>query len=203
MIKRTNEIFGCAFYVLGISKALLVFFVLLKAFTNISIVLNGGEIKNEYFPTLTNAVSYLELVLLIGSIVMMIINIKKQPETIKGYLWGLGAISLEFILPSIMMAFALFAQCSMFIKAGNKIRKGSFNYNQENKTTKKMIKNTEWFYSNGNHENEKEQIKKEKKKAKIQQEIEGWKQLFYEGQINEETCNQEINRLKEKEKRIK
>ena len=68
---------------------------------------------------------------------MIIINIKKQPETIKGYLWGLGAISLEFILPSIMMIFAVVAQCSMFIKAGNKIRKGSYNYNQENKTYRK------------------------------------------------------------------
>lgn len=202
MIRRTNEIFGYAFYVLGISKVLLVFLVLLKAFTNISVILNGGEVNNEYFPTLTNVVSYLELVLLIGSIVMIIINIKKQPETIKGYLWGLGAISLEFILPSIMMIFALFAQCSMFIKAGNKIRKGSFNYNQENKTTKKMIKNTDWFYSNENQQDEKTKIKQEKKKAKIQEEIEGWKQLFNDGQIDEETFNQEINRLKEKEKRI-
>ena len=202
MIKRVNEIFSYAFYVLGASKILLIFLVLLKAFTNISVILNGGVVKNEYFPTLTTALGHLELTLLFGSVVMIFINIKKQPETIKGYLWGLGAISLEFVLPSIMMFFALFAQCRMFVKAGSKIRKGSFNYSQENKTTKKMIKNTDWFYSNENQQDKKVQIKQEKKKTKIQEEIEGWKQLFNDGQIDEETFNQEIKRLKKKEERI-
>lgn len=200
MLKTINNFFGYLFYTVAVSKIFVVFLTLLQLGTNLTAIFNGGNVKSNYFPILTTVLGFAELVLLIGSIVMIIINIKKQPGVITGYLYGLGGILLELIMPSSMGIVILFVQFSMFMKAGSKIRSKNIGYERESKTTKKMIKNTDWFYSNEDVKNRKSE-KIEKRKAKIEEELQGWRQLLDSGEIDEETYNQEKQRLIEKEKR--
>ena len=70
------------------------------------------------------------------------------------------------------------------------------------KTSKKTIKNTEWFYNNQNTQNSQNDVKKQKKIEKIEKELYEWKQLLDSGEIDEEIYNAETNRLIEKERRI-
>ena len=107
MIKRINEFFGYALFTVGALKILLVILILLQLGTNLTAIFNGGSANSEYFPTFGTALGYAQLILAFGSIIMIFINMKKQPQVITGYLWGLGAILIEFITPSIMAFFTL------------------------------------------------------------------------------------------------
>ena len=53
---------------------------------------------------------------------MIILNVKKQPEVISGYLLGLGGVLIQIITPSIMSIFVVFIECGMYMKAGTKIK---------------------------------------------------------------------------------
>ena len=121
-IKKLNEIFGYGLFIVGALKILLVILVLIQVGTNITAIFNGGSVNSEYYPTLSTTIGFAQLILAFGSIIMIILNIKKQPEVITGYLWGLGALLIEFITPSIISFYAVFVECSMYMKAGTKIR---------------------------------------------------------------------------------
>lgn len=203
-IRKTNEMFGYGFFMVGALKILLVVLVLVRLTTNLSSIFNSGNINSEYYPSFSMAIGYAQLILAFGSIIMIIVNIRKHPQVIPGYLWGLGALLIEFIIPPIMSFFTIFAECGMYMKAGSKIRNKNLSYEKEHNTTKNTIKNTEWFYSNSNIKNEQinqAMIQDEKRKAKLQNELDGWKQLLDSGEIDEETYNQETNKLIEKEKK--
>lgn len=200
-LKKTNEIFGYALFTIGALKILLIILVLLKLTTNLNSIVNGENVNSDYYPTLSTTIGAAQIILAVGSIIMIIVNIKKQPEVITGYLWGLGALLIEFITPSIISFYAIFVECCMYMKAGNKIRNKNSISSIEHKTSKKIIKNTEWFYSDQNEENEEMEIKKRKRIEKLEEEIYGWKQLLDLGQIDEATYNEETSKLIEKEKR--
>lgn len=74
--------------------------------------------------------------------------IKKQPEVITGYLLGLGATLLEFIVPSFLSFYFVFVECGMHMKAGTKIRNENVGQNTNNRNIKQAVKNTDWFYGN-------------------------------------------------------
>lgn len=147
-VKKVNEIFGYGLFIVGALKILLVVLVLLQVGSNITAIFNGGNVKSEYYPTLSTAIGFAQIILAIGSILMIIVNMKKQPEVITGYLWGLGALLIEFITPSIMSFYAVFVECSMYMKAGTKIRNKNTGSDKNYRKIKQDMKNTEWFYCN-------------------------------------------------------
>ena len=133
---------------------------------------------------------------------MIIINMKKQPGVISGYLLGIGALLLEILLPSLIL---FFVECGMYMRAGIKIRNKNTVYELENKTSQRKIKKTDWFYANDNEQDENKnqnEIRKQKKIKKIDEEILEWKNLLETGEIDELTCNQEIEKLTKKKEKI-
>ena len=205
-LKTVNEIFGYGLFGVGALKIVFTILVFLQMFTNVNIALNGGDGTDYgYYPTFSIIIGGVQILLAIGSIIMILINSTKQPAVIPGYLWGLGAILIELITPSSIYIFVLFAECGMYMKAGHKIRNQNEYYKSEfrPKTSKATIKNTEWFYNDQNIQNPQNDVKKQKRIEKIEKELYEWKQLLDTGEIDEETYNQETNRLIEKERRIR
>ena len=203
-LKTVNEIFGYGLFGVGAWKIVFTILVFLQMFTNVNIALNGGDGTDYgYYPTFSIIIGGVQILLAIGSIIMILINSTKQPAVIPGYLWGLGAILIELITPLSIYIFVLFAECGMYMKAGHKIRNQNEYYKSEfrPKTSKATIKNTEWFYNDQNIQNPQNDVKKQKRIEKIEKELYEWKQLLDTGEIDEETYNQETNRLIEKEKK--
>lgn len=147
-VKKLNEIFGYGLFIVGALKILFVILVLIQVGTNITAIFNGGSVNSEYYPAFSTIIGFAQLVLAMGSIIMIILNIKRQPEVITGYLWGLGALLIEFITPSIMSFYAVFVECSMYMKAGTKIRNKNTGSDKNYRKIKQDMKNTEWFYGN-------------------------------------------------------
>ncbi len=149
-VKKVNEFFGYALFTLGTLKILLVVLILARLVTNLNDIFSGGSASYEYFPTLVTILNIAETILVLGSIVMIIFNMKKQKEVIIGYLLVLGAVLIGFITPSIMSIGVIFIQSAMYMKASSKIRNKNSLYKERSNPSKKMIKNTEWFYSESN-----------------------------------------------------
>ena len=206
-LKTVNKIFGYGLFGIGAIRIIYIILLLSQMVTNVNIALNGGEWSYGLFPIITVLISWLQILLTIGSVIMIFVNTIQQPKVIIGYVWGLGAMLLPFIIPSwpwlIMGAFLL--QCGMLMKAGTKIVSNSDTYTYKDefrpKTSKKTIKNTEWYYGKKNEQNEYISEKKQKRMEKLEKELEEWKQLLDTGQIDEETYNQETSRLIEKERK--
>ena len=202
-LKILNKIFAYGLFGVGALKIISVILVFMQTIT----ILNnsGGELNYGYFMLFAVVVNWVSILLAIGSIIMIFANSVQQPEVIVGYLWGLGALFLPYIIPSWswLTILGLFAQCSMYMKAGSKIMDNNVIYKNEYrpKTSKKLIKHTEWFYRNKNEQMEQEKIKIQKRKEKLEKELEEWKQLLDTGEIDEETYNQETSRLIEKERK--
>lgn len=203
-LKTVNEIFGYGLFGVGAAKVVFTILLCMQMFTNVNIALNGANGTDYgYYPTLSIIMGGAEMILAVGSIIMIIVNMKKQPAAIPGYLWGIGAILMEWITPSSIFTFVVLVQCGMYMKAGHKIRSKNESYKSEfrPKTSKKMIKNTEWFYGDKHELNGEENTKKQKRMEKLEKELEEWKQLLESGEIDEETYHQETSRLIEKERK--
>lgn len=204
-LRKTNEVFGYMHFIVGALKILVLILILSKLFSNLSIIYSGGEADLNYYSELTILVGWMEIILAVSSVIMIIINIKYHPKVINGYLLGLGAVLCEFIFPKILAIFSIFIQSGLYMKAGTMIRKNnldySYDYKPTTKTTKKIIRNTEDYYSS----NEKEQvdIKEEKRRMKLEKELNEWKQLLDLGEVDETTYTNEINKLKKKEEERK
>ena len=203
-LKTVNEIFGYGLFGVGAFKIIFAILVFMKMFTNVNIALNGGNGTDYgYYPMISVLLGGTQILLAVGSIIMIIINATNQPSVIPGYLWGLGAILIELVTPSMIYILVQFVECGMYMKAGSKIRDNNKVYKMEYrpKTSKKAIKNTEWFYNNSNAQNRQENVKAQKRKEKLEKELEEWKQLLDTGEIDEEIYTQETNRLIEKERK--
>ena len=204
-LKTVNKIFGYGFFGIGAIRIIYIILLFSQMVTNVNIALNGGEWSYGFFPIIAQVISLVQTLLTIGSIIMIFVNITQQPKVIKGYVWGLGAMLVPFIIPSwpwlIIGAFLI--QCGMFMKAGTEIISNSDTYKNEfrPKTSKKTIKNTEWYYGKKNEQNEYITEKKQKRMEKLEKELEEWKQLLDTGEIDEETYNQETSRIIEKERK--
>lgn len=171
-------------------------------FTNVNIALNGGDGTNYgYYPTLSLILGGAQFFLAIGSIIMIFVNSTTHPSVIPGYLWELGAVLLELITGSMMIIYILvvFLECGMYVKAGQKIINDNEKYKDEyaHKTGLKP-KNPEWYYGKRNEQNEYVSVEKQQRMEKLEKELEEWKQLLDDGEIDEETYNQETSKLIEK-----
>lgn len=200
-IKKINNCMAYAHFIIGAVKIIYIIFVFLKFSTNISAIFSGGIVDNNYFTEISTAIGIAELILGIISIIMIIININKQPEVISGYLLGLGAIAIELLLPASLFIFEVFAQCGMYMRAGIKIKNAIGEY-KDTSANRKIAKNTEWFYNEHNNiSNEITENEMQKIMDKLQPEILEWKKLLETGMIDEETYNKEINKMISKEKK--
>jgi len=159
-IRKLNKIFGYGLFVVGALKLLLAVLVILQFGTNIAAIMNGENINTDTYANFSMIVALAQIILALGSIIMIFVNIKRSPEVITGYLLGLGAIMLEFITPSFLVIFMVFVQCGMYMKAGTKITNKNVSYKSEQRTSKKTIKNTDWFYSERKEQKEINFIKK-------------------------------------------
>lgn len=148
-IRKWNEIFGYGLFSIGALKIILIIITIAQFGTNLTSAFNGEVVDTYSSSNFSTIIGLAQIVFAIGSIIMIIINIKnQQPEVIGGYLWGLGAILLELVVPSFLFIYFVFAECSIYMKAGLKIRNnntgqglglGLFN-------NKQLAKDTEWFY---------------------------------------------------------
>ena len=188
---------------LGAIKIIYTIFLLSQMVTNVNIALNGGEWSYGFFPIIAQVISLVQTLLTISSIIMIFVNITQQPKVIKGYVWGLGAMLVPYIIPSWLTIGALIVQCGMLMKAGTEIMSTSDTYKNEfkPKMSNKTIKNTEWYLGKKNEQNEYISEKKQKRMEKLEKELAEWKQLLDTGEIDEETYHQETSRLIEKERK--
>lgn len=209
-LRAVNQFFGYGLFGVGAAKVIFAILVFMQAFTTVSNILNGGSSAGYdyyyYYLIFSRILGGAQLLLAIGSIIMILINSTQQPSVLTGYLWGLGAILIEVIASSFeyIYIFVLFSECGMYMKGGQKIISNNESYRNEfrEKTNKKRVKNTEWYYGNKNEQNEYITDKNQKKIEKIEKELEEWKQLLDDGEIDELTYNEETARLIEKEKKL-
>ena len=196
-VKTFNTIFGYGFLVLGTAKIINFLIVMINAITNMSIIFRGGTVNTETSLGITTLIGGAEFVLGIGAIIMIFVNMNKDPEISGGYVLGGVAILLEFIVSGLLAIVAIFFQCGMFIKAGYMITdknsklpdkykpKQNYKVNAKkatNKTTEEPLNNTDWFYLDSRTDN-----KEEKRAEKFKQELEEWKKLLDSGDIDQET----------------
>lgn len=204
-LKTVNRIFGYGLFGVGAVKIIYTIFLLSQIATNVNSAFNGGEWNYGFFSLIIKVISLVQVLLMIGSAIMIFVNIKEQPKVIKGYAWGLGSMLVTYIIPSWpwLIIGTLILQCGMLMKAGTEIMSTSDTYKNEfkPKMSNKTIKNTEWYLGKKNEQNEYVSEKKQKRMEKLEKEIEEWKQLLDTGEIDEETYNQETSKLIEKERK--
>lgn len=193
-VKNLNKLFGYGYFIIGALKILLVILVLIRLGTNIAVIFNGGSADSDYYSTFSTAIGFGQIILALGSIVMIVANIKKQPGVITGYLYGLGALVIEFVIPPMMLFFFVLVECGLYMKAGSKIKNTNLGYDIENKTSKEMIKNTEWFYSG---KNELIENKKPNSNVKSKKEIYESEEISNLTEFDKITYNEETSFIKD------
>lgn len=218
-MKTMNKICGYTLFIIGIVKAIIAFIAIVEFLQTVSSILSGGSSTSLYMMYMmvpfSEFLGWVQIFMAALSIIMIIVNLNNGYMKIaSGYLYGIGAILMESLLPSFIMIFAVFCECTMYIKAGSKIinnnnlneNNGAFNFNSGyNKKTKvnraeqkKIMNETDWFYSEGNKEtksnyvvNEKDWLNAEEEKVESQNGIINETSWFYsEGERKSEIKRQ-------------
>lgn len=148
--KKVNEIFGYGLYIVGVLKILLLILVLTQMVAIVIFINNGVTDYPEYYYTLSRSIGLAQIILAIGSIIMIFVNKKNNKAVILGYLLGLGALAIELITPKILVIFAVIIQAYMYMKAGIEIRNANSYYEGKSNSSKRNIRDTEWFYADKN-----------------------------------------------------
>lgn len=201
-INKANQFFGNTFLAIGAAQILLIILVLTRIMSNLSNIQTGGSVVGfDSYSNFSTAIGVAQFILSIASIIMIILNIKAQPQVIIAYFYVLGAVAVELLLPSFFSVVTVFISASMYIKAGSKIKDKNVFQIQNEREHKKLVKQTNWFYSEENDKNEEIESKNDKIAEKFKKELDEWKQLLELGEIDEETYKEETNKLIEKEKK--
>ncbi len=145
-LKKVNDIFGIALSWIGLLKVLLIVLVMFQSGSIATAMVIGGDAVSFDLSTFSTLLGYAQLIVAAGSIVMIFVNIKRYPDVILGYIIGLGAITLEFILPKIIFFVYVFVECGLYIKAGNTIRNKEFKIFGIDNDTGVKKENTDWFF---------------------------------------------------------
>ena len=125
-MRKANEIFGYGYFVIGVIKIIILILGVIQFGTNVGNIVHGGEVENSsFYSSLSVMVGFVQIAFAIGSIVMIILNIKKQPGIIPGYLMGLGAVFIELLVPSFLLLFLVIVECGLYMRAGTLIVKKS------------------------------------------------------------------------------
>lgn len=199
-VGKINEFLGSALIFVGVTRVVIIFGALLSSIS----VLSGGKynIDNDFYLTISEIIAMIEIIVIITCLIMFFINKKKQTGVTKGYLYALFAFLIEiFLVFPLINFFVVIYACMQYIKAGNRVKEDNFNYLPQNK--KIGGAKADWFYSESNIKNtEKELLKLQKNKEKIDEEIKEWKELVNMGEITEEVFLQETKKLTEKSKNL-
>lgn len=197
-MKKTNNLFGWGLLIVGVAKIVIVVIAIFLMFSIISSIFEGGDYS--YVSTLlkysiaSELIGGVQLVLAICSVVMLIICFIKCPKVAGGYAIGIGAYCFnlfsEMFFSGLWLLIMIACVGVMYIKAGNKIREDNEKYVKDAKKTTNYLNNTKWFY-----DKEISNPKLQKKIEKLNDEINEWKQLFDMGEIDENTYNEEKNKL--------
>lgn len=147
-LKKVNDFFGMSLSLVGLLKVLLTVLIFVQSGAAATAIVTGEEANIVDITWFSRGIGGAQLILAVCSIIMIFINLTYSPDVVVGYLMGLAAVALEFILPSIIYFLYVFAECGLYIKAGNKIRNKSSNFfsTSTSKTSKEKKKNTDWFY---------------------------------------------------------
>lgn len=122
-VKKLNEIFGYVFLGVGSVKILLLVLAFLKFGTDVALIVKGGSATSGDYNTFSAILGFVEIILAIASIVMIILNAKRQTGAIVSYSLGIGALVLEFLIPSSLSILFVFVEVGMYLKAGNNLLK--------------------------------------------------------------------------------
>ena len=217
ILRRVNKIFAWGYFAVGATRVVILFIALAQVISAFNAVFDGRSLAMMSFDGISLVLSICQIILFIGSIVMVILNSKKQPEVIKGYLMGIGAFVLHFIFSAfILLIFISAFSFVMYIRAGQMINKNNAKGENLLRTNRSDSDLDDYFKNKANEEkDEKEKVqeitqdktnvidyKTEKKIQKIDKEIQEWKSLFDSQQIDEELYNLELNRLNEKKNKV-
>lgn len=147
-LKKVNEFFGISLLIIGILKILLMIFIFIQSGSAAVSTVTGGEAKLFDASSFSDILGIVQIVFAICSIFMIVINIKKYPDVIIGYVIGLVALGLEIILPAIVFFIYGFVEGVLYINASNKIRNKKFNLFNIEEDSNQKIESTDWFYNN-------------------------------------------------------
>ena len=146
-LKKVNDIFGIALSWIGLLKVLLIVLVMFQSGSIATAMVIGGDAVSFDLSTFSTLLGYAQLIVAVGSIVMIFVNMKRYPEVIIGYVIGLCALALEFVLPSIIFFLYVFVECALYIKAGNKLRNKEFKLFGVDTESNVKVENTDWFFN--------------------------------------------------------
>ena len=107
----------------GSAKILLLVLAFLKFGTDVALIVKGGSATSGDYSTFSVMVGFVEIILAIASIVMIILNAKRLAGAIVPYSLGIGALVLEFLIPSSLSILFVFVEVGMYLKAGNNLLK--------------------------------------------------------------------------------
>lgn len=146
-LKKVNDFFWISLSIMGILKVILILLILVQSGTAATAMVTGGEQTEFSFSSFSRILGYGQIALAVCSVVMIIANIKKHPETIMGYIIGLLALVLEVILPSIVYFIYVFIECALYIQAGNIIRNKKLKLFSIEDDSGAKVESTDWFYN--------------------------------------------------------
>ena len=138
-LKRVNNFFGTSMILIG-------FFRFLISSLGTLIILSTHS-NSDIISLFAGLIGLFQIVIGFGSIIMIFVNMKEYPNVILGYVIGLCAIALEFILPKIIFFVYVFVECGLYIKAGNTIRDKEFKLFSIDNDTNVKTENTDWFFN--------------------------------------------------------
>lgn len=147
-LKKANELFGISLLAIGILKILLMIFIFIRSGSAAVSMINGKEVNVLDVSFISDALGIIQIILAFCSIIMILVNIKSNSETIVGYLIGILALGLEIILPAILFFIYGFVEGGLYIMASNKIRNKKFKlFTISEDGSAQKVESTDWFYN--------------------------------------------------------
>lgn len=138
-LKKVNYFFGTSIILIGILRVLEVAFIILNIF-----------VKNNDIDILSwiaTPITWFHIIIMLGSIVMVFLNMKEYPNIMGGYLLALFAFFLELVFSGLLIMVYAFFESAMYLKAGTLIREKDFDFFSSNeKNNKKKVEETNWFF---------------------------------------------------------
>lgn len=142
-----NKFFAYAFFVVGTCMIILLMLVVTQFTSNLNAVNSDAELDATNYGIFSSTIGWCQLLLALGSFLMIILNIKNNPKAIIGYLLSYVGFILEIILPSLFVMLMFPTVAGIYMKAGSIINKSisgdAYGYR---KTYRKKSKSVDWFY---------------------------------------------------------
>lgn len=166
-LKKINNFLGYSLYIVGASRIVLIILAFLKFGKNISGIINNSGVTGSNIITLfSGLIGIAQIILAIASVIMLVISLNNEPKAAKGYACAICAILIEFFVPSFLMLFFIFVECSLYMKAGTILVKLNSGDSKNTKRNEELAKNTEWFFDEKREEERIKRIEEQQEKNK-------------------------------------